>query len=140
MGAPDAQRQARERAARDKAALPSLAGLASQQAAVLALGRSVYEGSCASCHDAGRGLSSSTALQLPLAVALYLPDARNLVHIVREGIQPPGGGAGRWMPPFDGALSDEELAALVTWLRAQAPGTQPWQDIAQAVQDTKGAP
>jgi mono/diheme cytochrome c family protein len=138
MGAPDANRQARAESARRKAAQPLAAVHPAARdpapdASVLALGASVYQGSCAGCHDLGRGLSSSGALQLPLAVALYLPEPSNLVRIIREGIQPLPGQAGRWMPSFAGNLSDEELTALVTWLRHQATDLPPWNEVAQAV-------
>lgn len=140
MGSPDAARQARWEAARRKAAQPLAAvvrapgATAQPPAEVLALGAAVYRDACASCHDLGRGLSSGSALQLPLAVALALPAPDNLVHIIREGIQPLPGQPGRWMPPFAGSLSDQELTALVTWLRHQGTDLPPWEDVAGAVQ------
>jgi mono/diheme cytochrome c family protein len=144
MGPPGAQHLARETASRNKAAAPLAAVQPATQAnaddATLALGATVYAGSCASCHDAGRGLSSDSAVQLPLAVALHLPDPRNLIHIIREGITPPDGQAGRWMPPFQGAFSDEELTALVIWLRRQGTDAPPWLDVARVVKESGEAP
>lgn len=146
MGAPTSEQQARETAARARATQQSLAAVRPALAApagqeqVLALGASVYAGSCASCHDQGRQLSSSTALRLPLAVALHLPDPRNLIHIIRQGIQPTDGEAGRWMPPFEGSLTDEELTALLVWLRRQGTDAPPWQDVARTVKETGNAP
>jgi mono/diheme cytochrome c family protein len=141
MGPPDAARQARAESARRKAVQPLASVQPTQRnpspdPAVLALGASVYQGSCAGCHDAGRGLSSNSALQLPLAVALYLPEPTNLVHIVRDGIRPLPGEPGRWMPPFAGNLSDDELTALVTWLRYQGTDLPPWGDVAQVVKSS----
>lgn len=138
MGAPDADRQARAESARRKTAQPlaevrPAARETAPDASVLARGAAVYQGSCASCHDLGRGLSSASAMQLPLAVALSMPTPSNLVHIVREGIQPLPGQPGRWMPPFAGTLSDDELTALVTWLRHQATDLPAWNDVAHAV-------
>jgi len=141
-----AQQRSRETAARQKAAQPSLlrvqpaADRPAPDAKTRELGAAVYAATCASCHDAGRQLSSSTALQLPLAVALYLPRPDNLIHIIREGIAPPRGERGRWMPSFDGALTDEQLTALVTWLRWQATDEPPWNDVARAVQEGRGSP
>ena len=140
MGPADDARRTREANARKRsqaplaAARPATAG--GDDDARLALGRSVYEASCASCHDVGRGVSSNTALQLPLAVALHMPDPRNLLHIVRKGIQPVDGAPGRVMPPFEGNLSDEQLTALAVWLRRQATDAPPWQDVAKAVTET----
>jgi mono/diheme cytochrome c family protein len=146
MGPLTPERQARETASRQKAALDSLAAVhpatpvPADSEAALALGASVYDGSCAGCHDQGRGLSSDAALRLPLAVALHLPDPRNLIHIIRQGIQPPDGHTGRWMPPFEGSLSDDELTALVTWLRRQGTDAPPWNDVARNVKESGTAP
>jgi mono/diheme cytochrome c family protein len=100
----------------------------------------VYANSCAECHDLGRQFSSATALRLPLAVALHLPDPRNLIHIIRRGIEPSDGEAGRWMPPFEGSLTDEQLAALVVWLRRQGTDAPPWSDVLKTVKESGNAP
>jgi mono/diheme cytochrome c family protein len=146
MGAATPEQQARETAARARATQGALAAAQPSTAApageeqTLALGATVYAGSCAGCHDLGRQLSSNSALRLPLAVALHLPDPRNLIHIVRQGIQPVDGQPGRWMPPFEGSLTDEELTALVVWLRRQGTDAPPWPDVARTVKETGNAP
>jgi len=146
MGPPTREQQAREAASRQKAAQPSLAAAqpstaaAADDGAMLALGAAVYATSCAECHDLGRELSSNTALRLPLAVALHLPDPRNLIHITRHGIEPPGGEPGRWMPPFEGSLTDEQLAALVVWLRRQGADAPPWPDVLRTVKENGNTP
>jgi mono/diheme cytochrome c family protein len=99
-------------------------------------GEPVYAGSCASCHEAGRQLSSAGALRLPMAVALYDPDPRSLIRVILEGITPPEGERGRWMPAFAGALTDEQLVALVDYLRS-ATGEPPWADVAAEVRKAK---
>ncbi|MDB5954510.1 c-type cytochrome [Ramlibacter sp.] len=129
MGPPSPERQTREAAARQRAQGPL-----HQDGSP---GARLYADNCAACHDAGRGLSSNSALRLPLAVALYMPDPRNLLHIVRQGIQPVAGRPGRWMPPFEGTLNEEQLATLADWLRREATGEPPWTDLARALQDTR---
>jgi len=74
---------------------------------------------------------------MPLAVALSLPTPANLIRIVREGITPPDGEAGRWMPGFDGALTDEQLTALAVYLRGAAAGAPPWNEVAEAVKKAR---
>jgi mono/diheme cytochrome c family protein len=146
MGPPDAARQARETSARTKAAQQSLAAVQPSSPtppsdeAALTLGGVVYANSCAECHDLGRQFSSGTALRLPLAVALHLPDPRNLIHIIRRGIEPAEGEAGRWMPAFEGSLTDEQLAALTVWLRRQGTDAAPWNDVLKTVKETGNAP
>lgn len=101
------------------------------------LGRDVYAMACASCHDAGRGASSGAALQLQQAVALYDPDPRSLVHIIREGIVPPEGETGRWMPGFATELNDAQVTALAAYLRRYGARLEPWEDLEDAVQKAK---
>ncbi len=129
MGPANPETQTREAAARRRAHDP-LPRDGSE-------GGRLYADNCASCHDAGRGLSSNSALHLSLAVALYMPDPRNLLHIVRQGIQPVAARPGRWMPPFEGTLTEDQLATLAAWLRSQATSEAPWPDLAHAVQNTR---
>ncbi|HEX7054270.1 MAG TPA: c-type cytochrome [Burkholderiales bacterium] len=132
MGPLTQAREARARAAIDLARRePSAAAGSSVELrdARLRLGKALYLGACASCHERGRELSSGGALELPLAVALYEPEPASLVNIIRDGIQPPPGETGRWMPGFAGAFNEEQMLALLTYLRTLAPGAPPWQDL-----------
>jgi len=101
------------------------------------LGHQVYADACARCHDAGRAESSGTALQLQQAVALYDPDPRSLIHLVRDGIAPPDGEPARWMPGFGAILSDEQTIALAAYLRRYGAGQADWPDLADAVRKGK---
>ena len=74
--------------------------------ALMEQGRAEYEALCAVCHDSrGRG----TALAPPLAGDRGLANATAVIRQVVQG--------GREMPPFGDHLSDEELAAVVTYIR-----------------------
>lgn len=143
LGDPNPDRQARTqdslRRARQGplAALPHAASATADEAAVMALGASVYQGACALCHDAGRRVSSGDALQLPLAVAVHAPDPRSLIRIIREGIMPIEGEAGRWMPGFGDALGDAQITALVTYLRRTASAEPAWPDLARQVRQAR---
>jgi mono/diheme cytochrome c family protein len=101
------------------------------------LGAQVYASACARCHDQGRQLSSGGALQLPMAIAVYDPDPRSFLHIVRDGITPPPTAPGRWMPGFADTLTDEQLAALAAYLRRYAAGQPAWPDLKDAVEKVK---
>lgn len=96
-------------------------------------GAAIYRAACATCHAEGRRASSGTALQLPLAVALHESDPASLIRIIRDGITAPEGERRRWMPPFAGALTDEQTTALVVYLRTLAPEASPWQNVAEQV-------
>jgi len=94
-------------------------------------GNAIYDGSCADCHNRGRG-EQGGALELPLGTALTIPTPRNLATIIREGIVPPEGERGAWMPAFAGALTDEQLTELLVYLRALS-GQPAWRDVAGEV-------
>jgi mono/diheme cytochrome c family protein len=96
-----------------------------------ARGAALYAGACGDCHDRGRDADGG-ALQLPLAIALTLPSPANLIHIVRDGIEPRAHEARPWMPEFAGALNDDEVAELVVYLRTLS-GKPPWPDVPAAV-------
>ena len=99
--------------------------------AALARGASIYAGACGDCHDRGRDAEGG-ALQLALAVALGLPTPSNLIHIVRDGIVPLEHEAQPWMPAYAGALTQEQTAELVTYLRSLS-GKPAWTNVASEV-------
>jgi mono/diheme cytochrome c family protein len=100
-------------------------------------GYAVYANSCARCHEAGRAATSGAALQLQKAVALYDPDPRSLIHIVRDGISPPDGEPARWMPAFGPILTDAQTGALAAYLRRYGAAQPQWEHIDDAVQKAK---
>ncbi|SFC31475.1 c-type cytochrome [Massilia yuzhufengensis] len=101
------------------------------------LGHAMYAMACASCHDAGRGASSGAALQLQQAVALYDPDPRSLVRIIRDGIAPPEGEPGRQMPGFATMMNDAQVVALAAYLRRYGAQAEAWPELEQTVQKAK---
>jgi mono/diheme cytochrome c family protein len=153
MGPLTGDREARANGAQRRAAggpLPNVSvedqrigtsgGTASGNAALAQLGITVYDDACAACHDLGRTDSSSGALRLPLAVAVYDPDPRSLLRIVRDGIAPLPGQPGRWMPAFGSTLSDEQLVALLAYLRAAAAEAPPWRELPKSVREANASP
>jgi mono/diheme cytochrome c family protein len=136
MGPQTPLRKARADSALNRAASPLTLQSMTGTDDKFALGASVYADACAGCHDSGRRLSSNSALRLPLAVAVHDADPRSLLRIIREGVTPRHDARGRWMPAFDGALTDEQLAALVVYLRSAAGQEAPWPDLAEAVKES----
>jgi mono/diheme cytochrome c family protein len=112
----------------------------SAEARQLQLGARVYADACARCHASGRTISSAGALQLPAAIALYDPDPRSLIHIIRDGVPPRDGEPGRWMPGYAEILTDDQVTALAAYLRRYAAKLPPWPHLAADVQKAKSPP
>jgi nicotinate dehydrogenase subunit B len=93
----------------------------------------VYADACGGCHDAGRTQSSGGALHLSLAIAPALPTPNNLIHLTLEGITAPDGQPGRSMPGFAGALTNEQVSALVQYLRVEFGRKTEWSNVDGAV-------
>ena len=93
---------------------------AQESSLLLRLGQTIYVDKCASCHgDKGLGkpphyppLAGNQSIQMSSAV--------NPVRMVLNGGYPPGTAANpmpHGMPPFAQLLSDDEVAAVVTYIR-----------------------
>lgn len=79
---------------------------------------------CANCHRAG---SQTTALALTSSVNALSP--HNLIQVIDKGLKPPNGAADHSMPAFGGALSDADLADLVTFMRGHFSKRPAWIDV-----------
>jgi mono/diheme cytochrome c family protein len=96
-------------------ALPS-----AESSLLVSLGKTVYDARCASCHGAqGEGKRPNWP---PLAgnQSIEMESAVNPIRMVLNGGYPPGTAGNPkpyGMPPFAGLLSDNEVAAVVTYIR-----------------------
>jgi mono/diheme cytochrome c family protein len=94
---------------------------ASENSLLLAFGETVYKTHCASCHAVdGRGMPPEYP---PLAgnPSIQMQSAVNPIRMVLNGGFPPGTMGNPMpygMPPFAQTLSDDEVAAVVTYIRA----------------------
>lgn len=88
-------------------------------------GRRVYMAACASCHgDKGEGIPNVSPAMLGNGV-LAMDDPHNTISVVLNGLPTQlfsGNQRMYAMPPFSHRLSDEEIADLVTWMRAEWGG------------------
>jgi nicotinate dehydrogenase subunit B len=63
----------------------------------------------------------------------------NLIQVILHGIQTPPSGDLGYMPGFKDSLDDEQLAALVSYLRQQfAPDKPAWSDIRATIGRVRG--
>jgi mono/diheme cytochrome c family protein len=109
---------------------------ASPDEARVASGAAIFAGACASCHDEGASsLSSVHPVPLALTTSIHEHDPRNVLHIVLEGIWPEPGEKGEQMPGFEGALTDEQLASLLAYMRLHFANSPPWADVSRQARD-----
>jgi mono/diheme cytochrome c family protein len=98
-----------------------------------ATGHAVYLTACAQCHDTPRDAFFSGALDLRRSTALRIATPANVARIVVAGIVPTDGQPGPWMPPFGASLTDDQLTALIDYLRTGIAGQPAWKDVAGEV-------
>jgi mono/diheme cytochrome c family protein len=93
---------------------------AAESSLLLAFGHTVYDRHCAACHGTdGRGMPPAYP---PLASnpSIQMQSAVNPIRMVLNGGIPPGTAGNPkpyGMPPFAQSLSDDEVAAVVTYIR-----------------------
>ncbi len=118
---------------------PSDAAAPSSGPETAASGEAIYQRQCATCHGAdGQGVAGAFP---PLAGADWVTgDTDRLVRILMHGLQGPVEvGGTRYngvMPAFGGRLSDEEIAAVLTYIRASW-GHQASEVTASDVEDVR---
>jgi mono/diheme cytochrome c family protein len=148
MGEPDAER--RKRGEEAVAVAQSAAEAIGQYVpeprqdtsrdATLQNGAALYAGSCAVCHNAAErppGSPTSAALHLSLSTAVGLRTPDNLVRIILQGMAPPDGERGPFMPGFYGAFTDAQIASIAQYLRATYTDRPEWRNVERAVRTNR---
>jgi mono/diheme cytochrome c family protein len=90
----------------------------------------IFDGACASCHS---GAPQAVAIDLAHSTAVSAPDPRNAIRVVLAGILPPPGEPGPLMPAFAGALTDQQIADLMNYIRARFGHGPAWGDLIEQV-------
>jgi mono/diheme cytochrome c family protein len=91
-----------------------------EKRAILELGQSLYEDRCASCHQANGEGARGIYPRLAGNHALTSPAASNAIRVVLNGGFPPSTADNPrpyGMPPFAPTMSDEEVAATLSYVR-----------------------
>ena len=100
-------------------------------------GAALFAGACAGCHEPGAPMLAQGRAPLQLVSNLHANDPRNTIHAILQGVQPPLGRAGPFMPPFGVSLTDEQVVTLTTYLRARFSPKAPWSGLEQAVRTAR---
>jgi mono/diheme cytochrome c family protein len=120
----------------ESAAVPGIgrdAVPARDKGAVADMGAAVFEGACATCHYSGSGLHANKPVPLALTTSVNASDPRNLIHIVQDGLWPATGERGAMMPGFAAELTDDQLVAVVNYVRERFSRRPPWHDVVAQV-------
>lgn len=112
---------------------PTLPDREAEAARAFPEGATLFAGACAACHGAGAPMMVAGRPPLPLGTPLHENNPRDTIQIILQGLNPPVGARGPYMPAFADSLSDGQVAAIVGYLRARY-GTGPaWPDLPRAV-------
>ncbi len=108
------------------------------------LGRQIYRGACATCHEPDGPTLFGVRVPLALNTGLHAARPDNLIRVVLEGLMDPALPDLGTMPAFGRVYSDRQVVELLGYLRARfAPGAPPWTDLdatVARVRASSGAP
>ena len=74
---------------------------------------------------------------LALGSSVTAPTPRNATQVILYGLQPQTGERGPWMPGFAGSLTDAQVAAVLTYLRARFADRPAWTDLEAGVHEIR---
>jgi len=103
-------------------------------------GAIIYAGACAPCHEATGQQFSARGIHLASSKVVTMPDARNLAHVILEGIASPQASPAAMMPGFADTLADAQVAALMSYLRNTFSNRPAWSDLEGTVRGVRRSP
>ena len=95
-------------------------------------GAALYAGACAMCHEPGAPMVVAGRPVLPLGTQFHEHTPRDMIQTILQGVAPPVGAHGPYMPAYAGTLSDEQVAQVVAYLQTRH-GTVRWDDLEDEV-------
>jgi mono/diheme cytochrome c family protein len=99
-------------------------------------GAAIYAAACSTCHDAGRPVPYG-GLPLRLSTAPSGPTPMNPINVILFGLPAPEGEAGPIMPGFAGAMTDRQIADLLSYLRKTFSDQPAWTETEAMVRDIR---
>jgi mono/diheme cytochrome c family protein len=96
-------------------------------------GAALFAGACGGCHESGAPMNGQGRPSLSVVSAIAEDDSRNALLAILEGIQPPVGARGSYMPLFADSLTDAEVADLAAYLRSRYSNRAAWPQLTSAV-------
>ncbi len=99
------------------------------------VGAALYAAACSSCHASGQPQPFG-GLDLRRSTALFADSPQNLINMIFYGLPAAEGEPGPVMPGYAGAISAEQLVALVDYLRGAYTDRPAWTDTREIVDAT----
>jgi mono/diheme cytochrome c family protein len=140
-GTPSAERQRAAAALLDRARqhpagttlAPEIVG---QHPPVATPGAQIYQATCAPCHDGGRPPPFG-GIDLSLSTGPSGPNARNVINVVLWGLPATEAQRSPMMPGFATALTDRQIADLLTYVRSHFSRQPAWSNIEADIRDAR---
>jgi len=89
-------------------------------------GAAIFAGACAACHAANAPMTRAGNPPISEPSPVHEVTPRNVIRIVLDGLPWGEGVPQPYMPGFDAALTDSQLADLIAYLRARFTDQPPW--------------
>lgn len=106
-------------------------------AADLSHGEKLFAAACSSCHFNVAEQPNVLRPELSLNSAVTAQDPVNLIRVTLAGVSNEAGLAGALMPGFADALSDQDIASLLRFLRSTHTAEPAWENLEQRVQNQR---
>lgn len=103
--------------------------------AALLRGEEMFARECSRCHK--ERVAESQPASLALTAAMNAPDARNFLHVVRDGIRPPLPSNQRTMTGIAMGVTDQDLIDLAAFSRWRFTDLPAWENIPGDLEDVK---
>jgi mono/diheme cytochrome c family protein len=100
------------------------------------IGETIYASVCATCHESRRAVPYG-GVDLHLSTAMNGPTPQNPINVILFGIPAAEGSPSGTMPGFAGSLTDEQIAALITYLRGRFSDKPAWSGVVELVKKTR---
>lgn len=97
------------------------------------IGGDIFAASCANCHESSEPLPFG-GMDLALSSAIGAPEPTNMILVTLAGLPAADGRPAGMMPGFDGAINNEDLAALLGYLRARYSNEPAWRNLGASIQ------
>ena len=96
-------------------------------------GHRLFGEKCAKCHK--QRIASSQPVSLGLTYSVNAPTAKNLINVIKRGINPPYAVSRRKMEAIE--VTDAELEAIVEYVRARFTDLPKWENVESEIKEAK---